>query len=291
MEGALTTDGGLQYVPQIAIQYIYLDFDGELTSYNGELLTVDDVEVKDSALTEERIKNILAELNAKYADQKVVFVTERPAAAEYSTIFIGKTFAFDQYGNFAGLAETIDENNTNKTDNAFVNLDATATDSEIITTITHETDHLLGTLNHGGSGLAAYAYHTYIYLGTTSTGLVLSSGNSITVRSGGTANATTVNSWGSMTVSSGGTANDTTVNAVGYLYVEFGGTALNIVENGGYVDVAEGASVTFTPNTISGLVLSCTSATLHSGTTANATTVNSSGSMTVSSGGTANATR
>ena len=36
-------DGGLQYVPQIAIQYIYLDFDGELTSYNGEILTVDDV--------------------------------------------------------------------------------------------------------------------------------------------------------------------------------------------------------------------------------------------------------
>ena len=171
-------DGGLQYVPQIAIQYIYLDFDGELTSYNGEILTVDDVEVKDSALTEERIKNILAELNAKYADESVVFVTERPTVAEYSTIFIGKTSAFDQYGNFAGLAETIDENNTNKTDNAFVNLDSAATDTEIIATISHETDHLTGRLNHGGSGLAAYAVYTsgnnHIYVddGDSTTGWV-----------------------------------------------------------------------------------------------------------------------
>ena len=153
MEGALITDGGLQYVPQIAIQYIYLDFDGELTSYNGEILTVDDVEVKDSALREERIKNILAKLNAKYADQSVVFVTEPPETAEYSTIFIGKTTAFDQYGNFAGLAETIDEGNADKTDNAFVNLDSAATDTEIIATISHETDHLLGTLTHKKNGV------------------------------------------------------------------------------------------------------------------------------------------
>ena len=172
-------DGGLQYVPQIAVQQIiYLDFDGELTRYNGEILSLDNVEEQNSSLTEERIKNILAELNAKYADQHVVFVTQRPAAAEYSTIFIGKTSAFDQYGNFAGLAETIDENNTNKTNNAFVNLDATATDPEIITTIAHETDHLLGTLNHGGEGLAAYAVYTsgnnHIYVdgGDSTTGWV-----------------------------------------------------------------------------------------------------------------------
>ena len=52
--------GGLQYVPQIAVQYVYLDFDGESTSYNGELLTVDNVKVKDSSLTEERINSIVA---------------------------------------------------------------------------------------------------------------------------------------------------------------------------------------------------------------------------------------
>ena len=146
MEQQMIANGGLQYVPQLAVQYVYLDFDGELTSYNGEILTVDNVEVKDSSLTEERIAYIVAELNAKYAAQNVIFVTEKPQNIEYSTIYIGKTSAFDSYGNFAGLAETIDKGNQNKSDNAFVMLDSTSTNAEIISTIIHETDHLLGTL-------------------------------------------------------------------------------------------------------------------------------------------------
>ena len=170
MEQQDIANGGVQYVPQIAVQYVYLDFDGELTSYNGEILTVDNVEVKDSSLTEERIKNILAELNAKYAAQNVIFITEPPTTAEYSTIYIGKTEAFSPYGNFAGLAETIDSGNKNKTDKAFVMLDSTASNEAIIATISHEADHLLGTLDHGGEGLNAYAAHTVIYPGTTTTG-------------------------------------------------------------------------------------------------------------------------
>ena len=67
MEQQMIANGGLQIVPQIAVQYVYLDFDGELTSYNGEILTIDEVEVKNSSLTEERIAHIVAELNAKYA--------------------------------------------------------------------------------------------------------------------------------------------------------------------------------------------------------------------------------
>ena len=153
MEQPIIANDGLQ----IAVQYVYLDFDGELTSYNGEILTVDNVEVKESSLTEERINFIVAELNAKYSDQNVIFVTDKPKTAEYSTIFIGKTSAFDSYGNFAGLAETLDTNNTNKTDKAFVMLDSTASDEQIISTISHETAHLLGTLDHGGEGLNAYA--------------------------------------------------------------------------------------------------------------------------------------
>ena len=131
MEKQNIANGGVQYVPQIAVQYVYLDFDGELTDYNGEILTVENVEVKDSSLTEERITDIVRELNARYADQNVVFVTERPETAGYSTIYIGKTSAFDQYGNFAGLAETIDEGNKNSTDKAFVMLDSTSTNAEI----------------------------------------------------------------------------------------------------------------------------------------------------------------
>ena len=135
-------NGGVQYVPQIAAQYIYLDFDGELTFYNGEILSFENVEVKHSNLTADRIADIVAELNTKYAASNVIFVTERPTNAEYSTIYIGKTDAFNPYGNFTGLAETIDNGNTNTSDKAFVMLDATATNLEIINTISHEADHL-----------------------------------------------------------------------------------------------------------------------------------------------------
>ena len=199
--------GGEQYSQQIAtVQYVYLDFDGELTSYNGEILTVDNVEVKDSSLTEERIADIVAELNAQYAPQNVIFVTERPVSSEYSTIYIGKTSAFSPYGNFAGLAENIDENNQIKNDNAFVMLDSSSGNKEIISTIAHETDHLLGTLNHGGEGLTAYANSYHVSPCITSEGVNLNN-DSMYVSSGGTANNTTVNSSGYMYIYSGGVAN------------------------------------------------------------------------------------
>ena len=157
MEQQVIANGGAQSIPQIAaVQYVYLDFDGELTSYNGKILTVDNVEVKNSALTEARINSIVSELNAQYAAQNVIFVTEKPQIIEYSTVYIGKTEAFSPYGNFAGLAETLDSGNKNKTDKAFVMLDSTASNEAIISTIAHETDHLLGTLTHGGEGIEAY---------------------------------------------------------------------------------------------------------------------------------------
>ena len=193
--------GGLQYVPQIAVQQvIYLDFDGDSTSYDGEILSIDGVEVAPSQLTAERIAGITAKLNERYASQGISFVTERPLSGEYSTIFVGKTAAFDQYGSFAGLAETIDKGNVNHSDKAFVILDAHDGDSQIIATIAHEAAHLLGTLNHGGEGLNAYAVHIIIGADVTSTGLNISSGNSLTVSSGGTANNTTVYPDGSLYV-------------------------------------------------------------------------------------------
>ena len=241
MEQQMIANGGVQYVPQIAVQYVYLDFDGELTSYNGEILTVDNVEVQDSSLPQERIANILAELNAQYSTKNVIFVTERPTAAEYSTIYIGKTSAFDKYGSFAGLAETIDKGNQIKNDNAFVMLDSSASNEQIISTISHETDHLLGTLDHGGSGLAAYAAHTVIGAGVTSTGLVINTGNSATVIAGGVVNRTSINSHGYLHIYEGGVANSTTVNSHGYLHVSEGGVANNTTVNfSGYMRVSEG---------------------------------------------------
>ena len=140
-------------------QVVYVDFDGEWTSYYGEILTVDNVEVSNSKLTIERIRKIIAELNDRYSAQNVIFVSEKPQSSEYSTIYIGKTSSFDQYGNFAGLAETIDFENKNKFDKAFVNLDCLDSDEMIITVIAHETDHLLG-MQHREmrGGLEDYAY-------------------------------------------------------------------------------------------------------------------------------------
>ena len=159
MEQQMMTHGGLQYVPQIAVaaQIVYLDFDGENTSYNGEILALENVEVSNSQLDAERVQAIVTALNSRYALQGVTFVTERPLTGEYSTIYVGKTSAFDPYGTFDGVAESVDEGNLDRADNAFVNLDHSAADARIIETIAHETDHLLGTLDHGGEGLRAYA--------------------------------------------------------------------------------------------------------------------------------------
>ena len=271
MKQQIFADGGVQTVPEIAIQYVYLDFDGALTSYNGEILTVDDVEVQDSSLTEERILKIIAELNKKYAAQNVVFVSERPQTDEYSTIFVGKTSAFDEYGNFVGLAETIDSGNKNKKDNAFVMLDSTDSDEQIISMISHETDHLLGTLNHGGDGLEAYAADYYVNSGEILTDVVLEWGDSMTISSGGVANNTTVNNGrmdttsggvasnttvndGDMYISSGGVANSTTVNSDGSMYISSGGVAKHTVLNQGSLYISSGGVhrgiMSFADNTV-----------------------------------------
>ncbi|MBQ7206887.1 MAG: AIDA repeat-containing protein, partial [Lentisphaeria bacterium] len=129
----------------------------------------------------------------------------------------------------------------------------------------------------------------FVSSGGTADSTTVNDGGNLYVSSGGTADSTTVNSGGDMTVYDGGTANSTTVNSSSYMYVSSGGTATAIMENGGYVAVAEGANVTFASNTFSGLMLS-KAATLHSGTTAVSTTVKGYGYLYVSSGGTANST-
>jgi len=145
-------------------QCIFLDFDGAFTSYHGELLEQDAVTVADSGLDTKRINAIVAALNDMYAASGVQFVTSAPAAGEFSTIYVGKTNAFDAYGSFAGISETLDSGNLNRSDNAFVLLDSASTDDEIISTISHEAGHLLGENNHGGEGLNAYG--AVVFTGT-----------------------------------------------------------------------------------------------------------------------------
>ena len=95
---------------------------------------------------------------------------------------------------------------------------------------------------------------------------------------------------GSVLVSKDCIAHSTTVNSGGTFYIKNGALATAIKENGGYVFLEENASASFEANTINGLNISNHSMTLHSGTTANETTVNSSGYVDIYSGGKANYT-
>ena len=113
---------------------------------------------------------------------------------------------------------------------------------------------------------------------------------SLHVSTGGAAEDVQVESSGDCYISSGGSLNNATINAGGYLHIDNSGTATAIKENGGYVDVQNGAEVAFTANTFSGVELVNASATVHSGTTANQTKLTSNSFLNIYDGGTANET-
>ncbi|MDD6337875.1 MAG: AIDA repeat-containing protein, partial [Lentisphaeria bacterium] len=320
-------NGGIQFVPDmkaVPTQIIYLDFDGELTRYrNADLnIGIDEVQIEDSRLTPERIAGIVSTLNTQFAGQNVLFTASRPKDTMYSTIFVGRTTAFDQYGRFAGLAETVDLGNQIKNDNAFVLLNASNSDSDIVSTIAHEVEHLIGILDHGGEGLVRYADNEedkktpgYIYYYKTNnhtlTGNLDSSVSLAHYESSRTivssryqsdggdsyvsigknyvkANGTTINSNGSMYVYSGGTANSTTVNDGGYLRINPGGTANYTTVNAGSLWVSTGdGTANYTTVNDGGYFCVFPSGTVNS------TTINSGGCLEVlsgwwSGGGTAN---
>ena len=160
----VASSSGIQTVPQLAApQLVYLDFDGAETSYvNCDLdIAIDNIVVEDSGFDSETISLIVATLNEQFGDD-IVFTADIPVSDEYSTIYIGVTSAFEEYGDFLGLAETIDSGNQIHDDNAFVMLNSTASLDLVTSVITHETEHLVGTLDHGGNGMERYA-GGYIY--------------------------------------------------------------------------------------------------------------------------------
>ena len=130
---------------QDAVQYVYLDFDGELTTYRNNILDITiDVDIKSSGMSEEQKCYILTELSRKYENTNICFTIEKPENnKEYSTVFIGKTDDFDEYGSFAGIAETIDKGNQIKNDNAFVFADFTSDLDCAVSVIEHEVGHIV----------------------------------------------------------------------------------------------------------------------------------------------------
>ena len=122
------------------------------------------------------------------------------------------------------------------------------------------------------------------FVPNTFSDIVLNEDENTTVHSGTTALNVTINYHGRLAIFSGGVASDIIANSGGSFGVFSGGTALQIVENGGYAWLEDGATVTFLPNSFSGLELE-ESATVHSGTTATDTTVNAGGILWGFSGG------
>ena len=128
--------------------------------------------------------------------------------------------------------------------------------------------------------MAHYIIPDIISNGDTSTtsGIVLNADDLLEIQNGGVATDVTFNSGGIIWVYSGGMVDNALVNVGGYMEVKNGASATGIVENGGWVDVQEGATVSFVSNTFSGLTLNDNqSATIHAGTTVNDIAVNPGG--------------
>ena len=130
-----------------------LDFDGGVKLYRNAELGMDiPVGITPSGIDDARRTRLAAALRREGFDV---------AETGGRTIHVGRTDAFDAFGRFAGLAEGIGEGD------AFVFLDDSASDAELLAVIRHEAGHILGTFDHGGAGLARYAYtmttHQYRY--------------------------------------------------------------------------------------------------------------------------------
>ena len=152
-------------------QLIYLDFDGDITSYDNEELGINEiVTVENSGLSQERIDRIQQELNWQFADQKIIFVTDEKLleGKKFSTVFVGKSDKFDD--EFYGLAESIDVNNQKVDDDAFVFLDQTNSNAKIISVISHEVEHIVNGESHSenreNESLEDFAMDKYLYTDT-----------------------------------------------------------------------------------------------------------------------------
>ena len=172
-------------------------------------------------------------------------------------------------------------------------------------------------LDDGGRG--------YLYEGALASGVTVSSGASFSIGGNGATASAVTQDGGTVLVQSGATLTGAALND-GIVYVFGGGTildadlrnradiwedafaqgirvlpgaflsirpnasAVQIQENGGYVDVQNGAKVSFASAVISGQTLSGTSATVHSGTTAVKVTVCQDGLLGMCDGGIASET-
>ncbi len=261
-----------------APQVVYLDFDGAEASYFNEALglSIEDITVSSSGFDTTVISLIVADLNRMFGDD-IVFTAELPVSATYSTIYIGTTDAFDSYGSFLGIAETIDSGNKIHDDNAFVLLDAASSAEFVTSVIAHETEHIVHGMDHGGEGLTRYASDYVVSSGRSSATMAIGPGtDTLLVQSGGVVSKATVNTSAVMTVDNGGVVSSAIVNFNGITSVNSGGVVSNAALSNGSMFVGGNVGSVF--NNFGTLVVN------NGGEVQNVTI--SAGGLTISGGGT-----
>ena len=137
-------------------------------------------------------------------------------------------------------------------------------------------------------------YSALILFGGKAANITLNSRGALLLYSGSIANGVTINSSGGCEINNGAVASSVKVNSGGYFGVS--GTtasAFDVEENGGYVYIKDElvsgyANIKFRSHTFNNLVMSDTSATVHSGTIAANTTVGADSYLQIFSGGIAN---
>jgi len=148
-----------------SVQYVYLDFDGEHATYrNTDLRMSFSVTVQNPDFSDAQKQAILNGLKEKYASSGIVFTTEKPAVASYSTLYFGQSNAFQRYGDFFGVSETFDEMNRRQNDNAYVLLDKTYSTDQVLSVSSQMLDHILGNsyMVDGAVSLRNYAANSYL---------------------------------------------------------------------------------------------------------------------------------
>ncbi len=151
---AETSSGVLAAVTQLVV----VNFGGGsgLSYDNGEF-SLSGITMEAAGFNAAEQAAILGELNAQFAAQGIVFTPDAPEEGVFSTVHVGGSDDFDELGSFAGLAETVDSGNADKRDEAFVFTNGFSTVDGTAAVIAHEVKHLVGTLDHGGGGIAAFA--------------------------------------------------------------------------------------------------------------------------------------
>ncbi len=134
-------------------QTVFLDFDAGFLEFDSLLSETGGLALPGSGYSNAQQATILAAVEEVYSDFQVDFVREEPISGKFSTVHVGGSIS-DLPGELAllngqlGLAEKIDSDNNDKSDNAFVlsaEIGSGPDDLLLIAqTIAHQAGHLFG---------------------------------------------------------------------------------------------------------------------------------------------------